>query len=148
MNIVELIDKNTFIFDQSITTKSDLFNSLAETLNDNGYLKNKKKFLKDLYKREEVVSTGIEDGFGIPHAKTKYINKPIIAFAKTSELSDYKALDDTQINTVFLIALPKNAHDAHLDLLSELARHLMDPEFRQYIKNAEQADEIVNILSV
>ncbi|PTI37678.1 PTS sugar transporter subunit IIA [Mammaliicoccus vitulinus] len=148
MALVELIDKNTFIFDKSITTKDELFNSLTEILNEKGYLKNKKKFLKDLYKREKIISTGIEDGFGIPHTKTKYINKPIITFAKTSELDDYKALDDTKINTVFLIALPINAHNSHLDLLSELARLLMDSEFRQYIKNAEQPDEIVKILSV
>lgn len=147
MTLVTLVDKNTFIFDQSITHKSELFNSLTEILNEHGYLKNKKKFLKDLYKREEVVSTGIEDGFGIPHTKTKYINKPIITFAKTSKLTDYTALDETQINTVFLIALPQNAHDSHLELLSELAKLLMDPKFRHSIKNAEQPDEIIKLLS-
>ncbi len=148
MKLTELIDKDTFIFDESITTKNELFNSLTEVLNEKGYLKNEKKFLKDLYKREEIVSTGIEDGFGIPHTKSKYINKPIITFAKTSRLSDYIALDDTKIYIVFLIALPRNTHESHLDLLSELAKLLMDSEFRQYIKNAEQADEITKILSV
>jgi len=78
----------------------------------------------------------------------EYINKPIITFAKTSKISDYKALDDSEINIVFLIALPKIAQASHLDLLSELARLLMNPDFRHDIKNAEQADEILDILSV
>ncbi|OAO30422.1 hypothetical protein AXY37_08685 [Mammaliicoccus lentus] len=148
VKIFELIDKNTFIFDETISSKSKLFNSLTEILDEHGYLKNRKKFLKDLLKRESIVSTGIEDGFGIPHAQSKYINKPIITFAKTSKISDYKALDDSEINIVFLIALPKIAQASHLDLLSELARLLMNPDFRHDIKNAEQADEILDILSV
>ncbi|WP_323703263.1 PTS sugar transporter subunit IIA [Mammaliicoccus sp. Dog046] len=147
MSLVTLTDKNTFIFDPSISNKNELFNSLTDVLNENGYLKNKKKFLKDLYKREEIVSTGIEDGFGIPHTQSKYINKPIITFAKTAHLSDYIALDDTQINIVFLIALPQNAHHSHLDILSELAKLLMDASFRQSIKDASTADEIIKLLS-
>ncbi|WP_394882040.1 PTS sugar transporter subunit IIA [Mammaliicoccus sciuri] len=146
MNITDLIDKNTFIFNENIKTKDELFNSLSESLYQNGYLKN--KFLKDLYKREELISTGIEDGFGIPHTKSKYIKKPLITFAKTSELQDYTALDNSKINIVFLIALPKNAQDSHLYLLSELAKLLMDSNFRENIKRVNNSDEILNILSL
>ncbi|MBF0834680.1 PTS sugar transporter subunit IIA, partial [Bacteroides acidifaciens] len=55
MKIFHLIDKNTFIFDETISTKSKLFNSLTEILDEHGYLKNRKKFLKDLLKRESIV---------------------------------------------------------------------------------------------
>lgn len=148
MNITDLIDENTFIFDKNIKTKDELFTSLSESLYQNGYLKNKHKFLKDLYKREELISTGIEDGFGIPHTKSKYIKKPLITFAKTSELQDYTALDNSKINIVFLIALPKNAQDSHLYLLSELAKLLMDSDFRENIRRVNNPDEILNILSL
>ncbi|PTJ82506.1 PTS sugar transporter subunit IIA [Mammaliicoccus sciuri] len=148
MNITDLIDENTFIFDKNIKTKDELFTSLSESLYQNGYLKNKNKFLKDLYKREKLISTGIEDGFGIPHTKSKYIKKPLITFAKTSELQDYTALDNSKINIVFLIALPKNAQDYHLYLLSELAKLLMDSNFRENIKRVNNPDEILNILTL
>ncbi|EAD7950224.1 PTS sugar transporter subunit IIA, partial [Listeria monocytogenes] len=68
MNISNLINEDRIIFDNRIQTKQLLFEKVAEVLVKEGSITNSKKFIRDLYNREEETSTGIEAGFGIPHA--------------------------------------------------------------------------------
>ncbi len=57
--------------------------------------------MKDLYRRESETSTGIEDGFGIPHTKSKAVLAPTICFVHTGKISDYVGLDDKEIGMGF-----------------------------------------------
>ncbi|EAF3606675.1 PTS sugar transporter subunit IIA, partial [Listeria monocytogenes] len=114
---------------------------------EEGSITNPKKFIRDLYKREEETSTGIEDGFGIPHAKSKYVKEPLIVFVHSGIINDYFGLDDSPIECSFLIGVPKKATDVHLQILSELSRKLMNKEFREKLKNSKNKTEIITILS-
>lgn len=147
MDISELIGKQTIIFDYSIQSKDVLFEVLSDSLKKNGSITKKKGFMKDLYKREQVVSTGIEEGFGIPHAKSKYVVKPTVCFAHTSSIRDYVGFDDEPIECVFMIAVPKKSNSLHLDVLSSLSRRLLDDEFRKKVKNAKNSEEILAIIN-
>ncbi|QGQ45482.1 PTS sugar transporter subunit IIA [Metabacillus sediminilitoris] len=147
MDISSLLQPKNILFDETIHSKKDLFRTMAELLEKNGCIKNKKKLIVDLEKREKVVSTGIEDGFGIPHAKSKCVVKPTIAFAHTNEISDYIALDDTKVQCSFLLAIPSDSNDLHLDILSSLSRKLMNEDFRNKLKQAKTQEEVMTILS-
>ncbi|MFS0559972.1 fructose PTS transporter subunit IIA [Terribacillus sp. 179-K 1B1 HS] len=147
MDFTSMLDKRNFVFNCGIQTKKELFTCLAETLERNGYLTNKKRFIKDLEKREKESSTGIEDGIGIPHAKSKVVKQPVIAFAHTSGLNDYHALDGSLVECVFMIAVPEKANDLHLDTLSFLARKLMNEQIRSELKKAKNGEELQLILT-
>ncbi|MBC2347109.1 PTS sugar transporter subunit IIA [Listeria welshimeri] len=146
MKISNLINEDRIIFDNRIQTKKLLFEKVAEVLFKEGSITNTKKFIRDLYKREET-STGIEAGFGIPHAKSKYVKEPLIVFVHSDIINDYFGLDDSPIECSFLIGVPKKATDVHLQILSELSRKLMDEKFREKLKNSKNKNEIITILS-
>lgn len=147
MQISSVLDKQNIVFDLTIKTKEELFNNLALILENNGCITSARRFIKDLKKREKEASTGVEEGFGIPHAKSKAVIKPTIAFAHVNELMDYLALDGSRVECVFMIAVPDQANDTHLELLSFLARKLMDDQFKASIKAANNAEEIRSILT-
>ncbi|MBF2575103.1 PTS sugar transporter subunit IIA [Listeria welshimeri] len=147
MKILNLINEDRIIFDNRIQTKELLFEKVAEVLFKEGSITNTKKFIRDLYKREEETSTGIEAGFGIPHAKSKYVKEPLIVFVHSDIINDYFGLDDSPIECSFLIGVPKKATDVHLQILSELSRKLMDEKFREKLKNSKNKNEIITILS-
>ncbi|MBM7541211.1 PTS sugar transporter subunit IIA [Amphibacillus cookii] len=147
MQLSSVLDKQNIVFDLTIKTKEELFNNLALNLENNGFITSARRFIKDLKKREKEASTGIEDGFGIPHAKSKAVVKPTIAFAHVDELSDYLALDESRVECVFMIAVPDQDNVTHLELLSFLARKLMDDQFKASIKMAKDAEEIRSILT-
>lgn len=147
MKISNLINEDRIIFNNRIQTKELLFKKVAEVLFKEGSITNTKKFIRDLYKREEETSTGIEAGFGIPHAKSKYVKEPLIVFVHSDIINDYFGLDDSPIECSFLIGVPKKATDVHLQILSELSRKLMDEKFREKLKNSKNKNEIITILS-
>ncbi|WP_067840483.1 PTS sugar transporter subunit IIA [Amphibacillus sediminis] len=147
MDISSMLDKRNMVFDLAIQTKEDLFACLAQTLENNGYITNKRRFIKDLKRREKESSTGIEDGFGIPHAKSKAVIKPTIAFAHVDELKDYPALDGSHVQCVFMLAVPDHANDTHLHMLSFLARQLMNDQLKASLKAANDPEEVLAILT-
>ena len=102
--------------------------------------------IKALFKREEEVPTGIEAGFGIPHAKSKAVITPTICFVRSSQITEYLGLDGEPIAYTFAIVVPANAADSHLEILSALSRRLIDPNFRKQIKEANSASEIMTVL--
>lgn len=147
MNI-NLLSMETIVFDKSITTKAQLFDMAAMLFEKTGVVTNALAYKNDLFIREKQTSTGIEDEFGIPHAKSQHVIRPGLAFFKTSPILDYIALDDTYIKYVFIIAMPKESVDEHLFILSHLARKLMSDEFRTQLKNTSNYDEVMKIMNL
>lgn len=146
MDISNMMMNGLVIFDESIRSKEDLFEQIGQLLEKNGRVTKAKKIVKDLYKREAETSTGIEDGFGIPHAKSKHVLKPTVCFVHSSSMTDYRGLDDQPIECVFAILVPKKDSDMHLDILSALSRKLMNKDFRDLLKAAVNSDEVMKVI--
>ena len=146
MNIENLITKETIIFDETINTKEMLFEKVSTVLLENGSISDKDEFKKDLFARESETPTGLVDGFGIPHAQSEAVLKPSLVFIKSGIVSDYETLDDSKVNTAFVIAVPADGGSDHLDILSNLARRLMKDSFRQDLRNSQTKEEVLSIL--
>ncbi len=148
MKLIDLMMSDLVIFDESIRSKDELFEMLGQSLIEKKKRVTKaKKVIKDLHKREAETSTGIEDGFGIPHAKSKAVLQPTICFVHTGKISDYVGLDGKVIEWVFVILVPHKTSDIHLVVLSKLSRKLMSESFRNQLKRAANADEVLEIMS-
>lgn len=147
MKLIDLMVNDLIIFDESIRSKKELFEKLGQLLEEEQRVSKAKKVIKDLYRREEETSTGIEDGFGIPHAKSKAVLQPTICFAHTGKITDYVGLDGRNIEWVFAILVPQKTAYIHLEILSKLSRKLMNESFRTQLKNAGSPMEVLEIMS-
>lgn len=147
MKLIDLLVNDLIVFDESIRSKKELFEKLGQLLEEEQRVSKAKKVIKDLYRREEETSTGIEDGFGIPHAKSKAVLQPTICFAHTGKITDYVGLDGRNIEWVFAILVPQKTADIHLEILSKLSRKLMNESFRTQLKNAGSPMEVLEIMS-
>lgn len=147
MNLNSLISKDLIIFDDEIQSKDILFRKLSQQMYSVGRISDARRFVKDLYRREREVSTGLEDGFGIPHAKSQFVVLPTICFAHTSQIQDYLCLDDTHVDCVFMLAVPLENNNTHLEILSNLSRKLMRTQFRNDIRSSKSASEILTIIN-
>ena len=139
MKLIDLMMNDLILFDESIRSKDELFETLSRLLEKKGRVTKAKKVMKDLYRRESETSTGIEDGFGIPHTKSKAVLAPTICFVHTGKISDYVGLD--------AIFVPQKTSDMHLEILSNLSRKLMNEAFRSQLKEATNATEVLEIMS-
>ena len=80
---------------------------------------------EQLLQREKISSTGIGNGFAIPHPKTplgQQINQPIVGTFFLQSPLDFKALDGLPVTAVFVLLSTDSYH--HLQLLSQLVQLL------------------------
>lgn len=147
MEISDLITEDLVVFDSSITTKERLLEEAAKLFTAQGVANDEAGLLKAFHDREIEANTGVEGGFGVPHAKSAYVNKPGLAFFHVEALSDYIGLDDGPIDCSFAIVCPEGGGDIHLDILSNLIRRLVNEDFRDQLRAAESPAAVLAVLS-
>lgn len=126
--------------------KADVIRALAERVVANGRARDADELFADAWAREEKDETGLPGGIGIPHARSASVTEPTLAFARLSPGVDFGA-PDGPADIVFLIAAPAGADEAHLAVLSQLARSLMNPDFMAGLRSASTPAQAVGIVS-
>lgn len=127
------------------TDKAAVIRALAERVAAQGRASSGEGLFADAWAREEKDETGLPGGIAIPHAKSASVTIPSLAFARLTPGVDFGA-PDGPADLVFLIAAPDTAAEAHLAMLSKLARSLMQEEFTGALRAAGSADEVVRIV--
>ncbi|WP_369150837.1 fructose-specific PTS transporter subunit EIIC [Streptomyces sp. R17] len=125
--------------DLSADTKEAAARALAERMAALGRVTDLEGFLADVADREAQMPTGLDGGIGIPHCRSAHVTEPTLAFGRSASGIDFGA-PDGPADLIFLIAAPAGADDAHLTLLSALARRLMNTGFTDALRAATDAE--------
>ncbi|MFI0505919.1 fructose-specific PTS transporter subunit EIIC [Streptomyces albogriseolus] len=131
--------------DLSADTKEAAARALAERMAAQGRVTDLDGFLADVAAREAQMPTGLDGGIGIPHCRSAHVTEPTLAFGRSAAGIDFGA-PDGPADLIFLIAAPAGADDAHLTLLSALARRLMNTEFTDALRAATDAEHAAALI--
>ena len=126
--------------------KQSVIRALAERVVAQGRATSAQELFDDAWAREQKDETGLPGGIGIPHARSASVTEPTLAFARLTPGVDFGA-PDGPADIVFLIAAPAGADEAHLAVLSQLARSLMKPEFTGGLRAAATPSDAVRIIT-
>ncbi|MGV6826537.1 MAG: PTS sugar transporter subunit IIA [bacterium] len=100
-----------------------------------------------LLERERLGSTGMNSGIAIPHARVSGVRRPRGALIKLREPINFDAMDGEPVDIVFALMVPEEADQTHLDLLASLARAFSSKAVCQHIRNAQDTDDILLLLT-
>ncbi|HEY0971750.1 MAG TPA: PTS sugar transporter subunit IIA [Gemmatimonadales bacterium] len=103
--------------------------------------------LGSLRAREDVLSTGIGDGVGIPHAKTPLVDRLILAAGVAAAPVDFDALDGRPADLFFMLLGPENAAGAHVRALGRISRLLRRETLREALRQAPDAVTFLRVVS-
>lgn len=145
MKISELLSESLINFDLKGFTKDDVLDEMIEMVYHSGKIKNRLEFKEDILDRERVSSTGIGEGIAIPHTKSNNIIVPGIAIGISKKGVNYESFDDKLVKIIFMIFTPDS--NTHLDLISKLSSFLMDNNFVNNIMDANNFNEVVDIIN-
>lgn len=134
----DMITADLVDLDLSADTKQAAARSLAERMVSLGRVTDLEGFLADVAAREAQMPTGLDGGIGIPHCRSEHVVEPTLAFGRSAAGIDFGAADGPA-DLIFLIAAPSGADDAHLKILSSLARQLMNNEFTSALRSVDNA---------
>ncbi|MFJ1994959.1 PTS fructose transporter subunit IIABC [Streptomyces asiaticus] len=141
----ELITADLVDLDLSADTKEAAARSLAERMVEAGRVTDLDGFLADVAAREEQMPTGLDGGIGIPHCRSAHVTEPTLAFGRSAARIDFGAADGPA-DLVFLIAAPEGADSDHLTILSSLARQLMNADFTDALRSADQPEQVAALI--
>lgn len=92
-----------------------------------------------LFAREKLGSTGLGQGVAIPHGRIKGLREAVGAFFRLGTPVQFDAPDGKPVSLLFVLLVPEQATEHHLQILSELAQMFSDRHFREQLATA--ADE-------
>ncbi|MBA2806839.1 PTS sugar transporter subunit IIA [Streptomyces sp. KM273126] len=141
----EMITADLVDLDLSADTKEAAARALAERMVAKGRVTDLDGFLGDVAAREAQMPTGLDGGIGIPHCRSEHVTEPTLAFGRSAAGIDFGAADGPA-DLIFLIAAPAGADDAHLTILSSLARQLMNAEFTSALRSVEDAERAAALI--
>ncbi|MFF4270936.1 fructose-specific PTS transporter subunit EIIC [Streptomyces sp. NPDC001536] len=134
----DMITADLVDLDLSADTKEAAARALAQRMVTLGRVTDLEGFLADVAAREAQMPTGLDGGIGIPHCRSAHVTEPTLAFGRSAAGIDFGA-PDGPADLIFLIAAPAGADDAHLTILSSLARQLMNAEFTDALRSVGDA---------
>lgn len=143
----DLFSIEQIVLDSSATTQDEAFQELATIAYKAGCIDNIDKLTKALWAREHETSTGLEDGFAIPHARIKYIKKPAVIFVRYQTGLSWPTFDNSAVQAAIALIIPTNKkNDIHLEVLSNVAKKLLNPDLRRTLKTENDKTKILALL--
>lgn len=142
-----LITANLITLDENLgDSRFDVIKHLTQAVVNAGRATDFETLYAAARAREEKTDTGIPGGIAIPHCRSAAVTEPTLAMARPNPAVSFGAKDGPA-DLIFFIAAPDGADQAHLKLLSTLARSLMKKSFTAALREASSADEVVDLVN-
>ena len=145
MIISALLMPQRVFLDTEISSKKKLLELIATNVAEQTHLPQPPLF-NHLLNRERLGSTGLGQGFAVPHARMPELEKTIACFYRLKKAVNFEAPDNQPVDLVFTIIIPEEATEEHLLILSSLASIFSKTEVCDAIRNATSVDEIIQII--
>ncbi len=136
-----LLPKSNVVVDLEASSKKRVFEQAGIVFENNQSIGRSLVF-DSLFAREKLGSTGLGQGVAIPHGRIKGLKEAVGAFLRLSQPVQFDAPDGRPVNLVFVLMVPEQANEHHLQILSELAQRFSDRAFREQLAAAADADAI------
>lgn len=110
-------------------TKEDVIEELTDLLIQDGAVTNKEDFIRDVWLREELGSTGFENHIAIPHGKSSGVSRTALAIGRTQHAIPWETMDGSDVRCVILFAVCLVDQNAtHIRLLAQVSGSLADED--------------------
>lgn len=110
-------------------TKEEVIEELTDLLIEDGAVTNKEDFIRDVWLREELGSTGFENHIAIPHGKSSGVSRTALAIGRTQHAIPLETMDGSDVRCVILFAVCLVDQNAtHIRLLAQVSGSLADED--------------------
>jgi len=100
-----------------------------------------------LFAREKLGSTGLGEGIAIPHGRIKGLREAVGAFVKLQQPIAFDAPDNQPVLMLFVLLVPEQATDLHLQILGELAQIFSDKTMREQLAGTDDCQQLHHLIT-
>ena len=145
MDLASLVDPSRVVFGARANNKEQLLLDLASRAAASLNL-DPKAIFNALRAREELGSTGLGEGFALPHARIEGLDCFFGIFVRLKRPVLFDSVDAKPVDLVFLLLTPATAQGEHLAALATVSRHLRDREFAARLRRAPSVAALCSLL--
>jgi len=101
-----------------------------------------------LLERERLGSTGVGQGFAIPHGKLPRLGEVVACFSRSPHGVAFDSLDGSEVHLFFTLLAPQGAAGLHLKALARASRLFKSNQFRRNLIEAKDSQEIWDLICI
>jgi PTS system nitrogen regulatory IIA component len=144
--IASLLQADRIVLDLDVGSKARLFDAVGALFERDAGLQGS-AVSASLAAREKLGSTGLGQGIAIPHGRIRGLTSAIGGFVRLAHGIEFEAPDGKPVTQVFVLLVPEQATDQHLQLLSELAQMFSERGFRERLARAADTDALEQVFA-
>lgn len=139
MNLIsKIISPDNILLDAESTSKKRVFERVGMLFENQMQIARSQVF-DSLFAREKLGSTGLGQGVAIPHGRIPKLREATAAFVRSTHPIPFDSPDGQPVTLIFVLLVPEQATDLHLQLLGQLAEMFSDEAFRVKLQECEDA---------
>ena len=146
MKISDIIDARAVLPHLSATNKKQTLQSIAQHFAMLVAI-DQRIIFETLLTREKLGSTGLGQGFAIPHGRISGLKQVTGLFAKLAQPIDYDAVDGKPVDLVFALLSPDHAGADHLTALAKISRVMRSPAAVSKLRATNTAEGLYAVLT-
>lgn len=148
MKINNVLNSSVVSCSLESTTKEGVVRELLALLVSAGKLEDIDQAFSDVMERESQMSTGIQEGVAIPHAKTKAVKELCSAIGIKRDGLDFDSLDG-KVSRIFILTLsPVDRIGPHVQFLAEISKIIQSEDVRKALVEAKTNQELLKVLGI
>lgn len=144
--IAKLLPPSNVVLDLTVSSKKRLFEQVG-LLFENNHGIARSLIFDSLFARERLGSTALGQGVAIPHGRIKGLKEALGAFVRLAQPVPFDAPDGKPVSLVFVLLVPEQATEKHLQILSELAQMFSDRALRELMSSAPDPGALHQIVA-
>ena len=145
-HLVSVLSPQSIVLDLEVNSKKRIFEEVGEWLTVQcGVLA--QDVFESLFAREQLGSTALGHGVAIPHGRLGDLNRAVGYLVRLKSPIPFDAPDDLPVDLLFVLLVPKNATEVHLQVLSSLAHFFSSKEHRDWLRQAHDVPSVYERLS-
>ena len=131
--------------EESLLSKKRVFERAAEAMGAALNLSSETIY-RALLAREKLGSTAIGEGIAIPHCRIDQCAEAAGCLVTLQEPIDFGSADGHDVDVIFVLLVPEEATDGHLNLLAGLARSFSNAALRNRVRQTHNPEELRQLL--
>lgn len=150
MQLSTILTPERTLFGAPGSSKKRVLENIASFICEDVSTLDSLKLFDKLVERERLGSTGLGNGIAIPHCRVKNCTSVIGTLVKLNDPVDFDAIDGQRVDLLFVLLVPEEAHEEHLNALAKLAelfsQQALCDQLRQSGSNEALYQSVINAI--
>jgi nitrogen PTS system EIIA component len=136
MEIREFLDREHILPQLFCTDKNQALRELSRRASASLGI-SQESILSAITAREKLGSTGLGQGFALPHARIENLDHFFGLFARLGRPIPFEAADEKPVDLIFFLLIPANSVVNYVTVLAAIARRIRDQDIAKRLRLAE-----------